>query len=61
MRRRAAPRPPPRTALPFLRNTEVIVLPIGAFALIALAAVVIGFNPSVSSARFFFVPDDDLD
>lgn len=50
---RAAARP---SALPFLRHTEVVVLPIGAFVLLALVGVLAGLNPTRSSAAFFYAP-----
>ncbi|KAJ1628425.1 UNC-50 [Pavlovales sp. CCMP2436] len=46
-------------ALPFLRHTEFIILPIGAFAILAILGVVVRFNPTVSSTQFFFAPETD--
>jgi hypothetical protein len=42
-----------------LRNTELIVLPIGAFVVLAVCALLFNYNPSLSSARFFFAPESD--
>ncbi|KAG8466650.1 hypothetical protein KFE25_008029 [Diacronema lutheri] len=48
-------------ALPFLRHTEVVVLPIGGLALLALVGIVVGFNPTRASATFFFATAEQLD
>ena len=60
-RRRRWPSTLATAALPFLRHTEVVVLPIGGLALLALVGIVVGFNPTRASATFFFATAEQLD